>query len=1031
MVYGPFHLNNIQHKGLEDRRSAKISQQKLFVIDLGLLNKHLVFALLRLCAILFLVYQSGATTQALDLSKFITQYKQNVWSVEHGLPQNSVRAILQTHDGYLWIGTKDGLARFDGVSFTTFNKQNAKEFTSTNIASLFEDRDKGLWIGTMGGGVIRYKDGKFTLYTVDDGLPENSGLSIYEDNEGGIWIGTWRGAARYKDGKFTKYSTINTLANYIVRAVCGTKSGTVWFGTWNGVSQLNNGKITTYTTKHGLASERITEIYVDRHDSVWVGTDDGYLHRFINGRFTSYTSKLLLGKAISVIYMDSQDNLWIGSHGGGINRFKEGTFDSYTSNEGLPNDAIDAIYEDREGSLWIGTSGAGLVRFKEGIFTTYTKREGLSDDYVWSVLESRDGSIWMGTGSGGLNRYKDGKFTLYTMDNGLLSNSVYTLLEGRDGSLWIGSNAPALTRYKDGQFTHYTSKDGFPSGVDSVSLLFEAKDGAIWFSSYGGSLGVYQNNRFTNYTTTNGLSNNNTYAIWGDHEGAVLIGTFGGLDKFKDGQFTRIALHDWQFGHVVASIHEDAENTLWFGSLGSGVNRIINGKISTYSSRDGLPTDDVYNILEDMKGNLWFSTPKGVLQINKKEFDRFDRREISSLNFTSFGEAEGMLSSGCIDAGSASATKSRNGKMLFATYKGVAIVDPHNIQLNKLAPPVYIEKVEVNKKIIDISNYIELPAGSNDISFHYTALSLLAPEKVKFKYILEGFDKEWHEERSLRMVNYTNVPSGYYKFKVIAANNDGIWNDKGAMFDFYINPYFYQTYYFYALCLLIVSAIVWGLHRYRLKEMKMRLAGVMAERNRVAQELHDTLFQSMAGLAFDLEAVLNKLDDSPETSRAQLERSLINIGSILTEARRSIWDLRSKVLVGTDFPVALSKFSEELTANRPERVNIKFKGKSRPLPKLVEQNLFRIYQESITNAVKHAQANRINVEFYFKPKSVMLRVKDDGCGFDPSSYNMTNEDHFGLLGIHERVNKINGKLILNSIIGQGTEIIVEIPTNNN
>jgi signal transduction histidine kinase/ligand-binding sensor domain-containing protein/CheY-like chemotaxis protein len=823
-------------------------------------------------------FLSGEEVLALDPKKAITQYIHTTWQTEDGLPQSSVSTIIQTHDGYLWLGTQEGLVRFDGVRFTVFDTRNTEALKNNFILTLLESRDGSLWIGVYGGGLVRFKEGRFTVYTTNEGLSHDIVRCIYEGRDGSLWIGTGGGITQLKDGKFTVFTAKEGLSNNVVRAVLEDNDGTIWIGTdGGGVNRLKDGKVTAYTTREGLSNNTIWSLYEDKEGNLWIGTHGGGLNRLNDGKLTIYTtSNGLSSDAVSAIYQDRHRNLWIGTDGGGLNRFSDGKFTRYTTTEGLSDNAVLSIYEDREGSLWVGTNGGGLNRFREGKFTPFTTKEGLSSNAIWSVYESSDGSLWIGTHGKGLNRLKDGQVTVYTTKQGLANDVVRSIYEGRDGSLWIGTYG-GLSRLQNGKFVTYTTKNGLAH--DIVRSIQEDTDGSLWIGTQGG-LSHFKDGRFTTYTNEDGLLYDVVRVVRKSADGSLWIGTYGGLSRWQDGRFTTFTTAEW-FNKSVCAIDEDTDGTLWIGTIGAGLGRLKNGKLMICTAKDGLFDDIVYQILDDGKGYLWMSCNKGIFRTSKKELNDFAEGRIKAITSVAYGKAEGMANSECNGGSQPAGWRTRDGKLWFPTIKGVVAIDPNNLKTNDLPPPVVIEQVIVDEKSIDLRQNAQLPPGKGELEFQYTALSLLVPEKVRFKYKLEGFDRDWVNAGTRRIAYYTNIPPGSYRFRVIACNNDGVWNETGAAFAFHLKPHFYQTDLFFALSVLGIVATGIGVYRLRLGRMKARqqelvllvnertqeLQQEIAERKRAEMEMEKS-YQSQSVLNALLQISLEKASLEEQLKRA-------------------------------------------------------------------------------------------------------------------------------------------------------------------
>ena len=817
--------------------------------------KTLIFLSL---AVVFLltasVWQAGVLAQ--DRQKALTQYGHDVWQAEQGLPQNSVQAIAQTRDGYLWLGTQEGLVRFDGVRFTVFDKRNTEAIKHKNINSLIGSQDGSLWIGT-GGGLTRLKDGKFTTFTTQEGLLGNAITCLYEDRQGRLWIGTNNGLSQFKDERFIHYTTKDGLANNGVLAIYEDHAGRLWVGTNGGLDCLQEGRFTHYSTQEGLPSNGVGAIFESKDQSLWIGTSGG-LARLKDGQLTAYTKKDGLSHdAIRAFYEDQTGSLWIGTFGGGMNRLASGQFTSFTTHEGLSNDFVMSLYADREGSLWIGTYGGGLNRLRDNRFVTYGTKEGLANEMARAVYESRDGSVWIGTQGGGASRLKDGRLINYTTKDGLPHDVVMSFHEDRAGNMWIGSNG-GLSRFKDGRFTNFAEKDGLSPG--SVRAIYEDREGGLWVGLNTGKLYRFKDGKFTSYADQGFVS----AAVWTIHEdraGQLWIGSSRGLTRFKDGQFTTYTTQDGLSHNSVFAFSEDRDDTYWIGTYTGGLNRLKGGKFTSYTAKDGLLDDLIYQVLDDGRGNLWLTCNKGISRVSKQELNDFAEGKIKTITSTLYGTADGMRSSECNGASQPSAWKSKDGRLWFSTLRGVAVIDPNNLKHNPLLPPVIIERILVDKQAIALPALAQLPPGKGELEFQYTGLSFLAPGRVKFKYKLEGFDQDWVDAGTRRTAYYTNLPPGQYRFRVMACNSDGVWNEEGAAFAFYLRPHFYQTYWFYALCVLGAALIGVGIYLLRIRQVKVherelvllvsertqKLEQEIAERERMEETLRESeaVFRSL------------------------------------------------------------------------------------------------------------------------------------------------------------------------------------------
>ena len=816
----------------------------------------------------------------LDPKRKITQYIHDIWEIQQGLPQNSVYVVIQTGKGFLWMGTEEGLVRFDGVRFKVYDKRNVEQLLNNLIYALHEDRKGNLWIGTYGGGLtcmnrMESENGTFTTFTKEQGLSNDAVWSICEDHGGNLWIGTDEGLNLLKEGKFTIFTEKQGLSSSAIKIIYKDRGGNLWIGTDNGLNHMDpkSGKITTYSTGEGLSNNRINAICEDREGTLWIGTHKG-LNRMDpgNGKITTYTTeKALSDIRINAIYEDQEGSLWIGTYGGGLSRMnplhstnETSTFNvtSYTTKQGLPNNVVWSICEDREGSLWIGTEGGGLNRLKDGKFIAYTTREGLSNDMVWSICEDYEGNLWVGTNGGGLNRLKDGKFTAYTTREGLSNDMIWAICEGHEGNLWVGTEGGGLNHINPntGKITIYTSREGLPN--KRITTLHEDRVGYLWIGTNSGlNCMSTKNNKMTTYTIKDGLSNDRVNTIYEDRKGSLWIGTDDGLNRIgrkesSDEPFTITAYttSEGLSDKNVNAIYEDQEGSLWIGTYG-GLNRMKDGKFTNITIKEGLFDDTVLQVLEDNRGNLWMSCNKGIFRVSKKEVIDFFEGKRKAIQCDSYDEKDGMKSRECNGIGQPAGWKSRDGKLWFPTIKGVVMIDPNNIKTNRRPPPVVINELVVDNEKIQPhllrfssnESKLVLSPGKEQFEIQYTGLSFLVPEKVRFKYKLDFFDKEWRDVGSRRTAYYTKIPPGNYTFRVKACNNDGIWNETGASISFYLKPYFYQTVWFYIICTIGAVFLAVGIYRLRVRHLthrKMELEHLVAERTNQLAESNKQLEES-------------------------------------------------------------------------------------------------------------------------------------------------------------------------------------------
>jgi len=769
---------------------------------------------------------------ALDPNRTIAQYAHAAWGSEQGLPHTTVAAILQTRDGYLWFGTELGLARFDGVRFVVFDRKNTPELKSNVVRALAEDSEGTLWIGTSGGGLTQFRNGKFLAVAENLGQ-SNSAQALYADPSGAVWIGTdGGGAARYWRGKFRHYTTRDGLSDDSVFAFAQDTDGILWIGTHNGLDRLEGDKIAVYHTADGLPSDYIHSLCPDRGGGLWIGTFGGGISHWKDGRFANLSTKDGLGSnVVSTILQDSGGTLWLGTIGAGLIRLAKGGFSSHNKDIGSGSSDIWALREDRSGNLWIGTMGGGVERLSDGVLTSWTATQGLSDNVTLGVFQDRSGAMWVGTGHGGVNRLQDGRFTGFTQREGLSDNLVFSICEDRRGAIWVGTRK-GLNQITNGKIKVYTTRDGLPS--DSVLALQAARDGSLWIGTRGG-LSRLSDGRFINFTTDQGLSNNHVISILEGSQGDLWVATEGGLNRLRDGKFTVYGTAAGLSNSAVMSLFEDSSHTLWIGTNGGGLNRLKDGKFTVYSSAHGLPDDAIFAILDDGFGSLWMSGNKGIFRVAMSQLNRFAEGKTRVIEPVAYGRTDGMESEEANGGFQPAAWKAGDGKLWFPTMKGVVSVDPKKIAVRDRPFPVYLEQAAINGKPADPHAALRASPGRGDLEFVYTALDFDAPGKILFRYKLDGFDPDWVEAGSRRAAYYTNIPPGDYRFIVIARNGDGIWNSKGASLALTLEPHYWQTTWFFLVLGSSAMALLATAYTLRVRQSERRersLARRVEERTR-------------------------------------------------------------------------------------------------------------------------------------------------------------------------------------------------------
>jgi signal transduction histidine kinase/ligand-binding sensor domain-containing protein len=783
-----------------------------------------------------LVCAASDYTFALDPRIGLTQYIHKTWRLDQGLPQISVNAIAQTQEDYIWVGTDDGLARFDGMHFTIFNRSNVPELGSNSFQALLISRDKTLWAATS-AGLVEYKDGNFKTYTLKDGLPHGYISSLALDAEGTLWLGTVGGGlVRFCNNSFLTFTTASGLLHDEVWAVKATPDGSIWAGTRRGLSRYKNGIFTTYTKTNGLTDKWVHALCNDGKGGLYVGTDSG-LHHLKSGDWAAVPAVAgLESVSVQSLEIDRNGIVWVGTRYEGLKRIHGGAISDYTTAQGLSNDQVWSLLEDREGNLWIGTRGGGLNCLRHPAVLPYGKPEGLAEGTVWSVREDRNGALWFGSEQHGALRWKDGRTTQYTTRTGLLRNEIGAIAEDINGDIWLGSDA-GLNRISDGKV--YSIRAGPDAPIGHIRAIYAESDGSLWIATMGNGVSHYQDGRFIQYTKQHGLPDDWVRVILKDNRGAIWFGTNQGLACFRNGRFVPFKNEAELQHNSIYALYQDREGVLWIGTDSDGLGRLDNNTLRFISTQQGLVDDAIYSILEDHSGDFWFSCNLGVFRVSRHDLNTLAHGKIEHVNPSIFDTADGMRSRECNGGIQPSAWKAANGSLWFPTIEGVVSINPAQLSQQRLAPSVLLKNVSIDRQNVDFKSYVSMPPSHGDLEFEYTGINFFAPERIRFMYKLAGFDRDWIDAGTRRTAYYTKVPPGRYEFYVSTVGRNGTRNPETASFKFQLRHAFYQTGWFYGLCiasLVILSMAAYLLRLKVLKAHERQLVLLVDERTRELQE---------------------------------------------------------------------------------------------------------------------------------------------------------------------------------------------------
>jgi len=977
---------------------------------------------------------------ASDPSLDVSQYAHTVWRVRDGFTRGMIWAIAQTPDGYLWLGTEFGLYRFDGVRAVPWKPPMGQDLPSPVVYNLLTARDGALWIGTM-NGVASWKNGKFTRYPQIDGQLI---WALTEDREGTVWSGGATGTipgpatlCAIGSSRVRCYGKDGSLGQGPVGSVYEDRKGDLWAVTGTGIWRWRPGPPKFYPLPVG--ARPIEGFSEDDGGKLLIGIEGG-LRRFVNGKIEAYpvpgTVQAFLTRRL---LRDHNGGLWIAAYNAGLVHIHDGRADVFRQADGLSSDDVGALFEDRENNIWASTAN-GLDRFRTAAVATFSLKEGLSNSLAWSVLADKDGSIWVATPDG-LDRGGNGQFTTYDKHAGKLNGSDPTsLFQDSGGRIWVSTHR---------QFG-YLEGNRFVSvgtaGIEATACVGEDSAGNLWIADQQKGLFQLRNSKLVKRIPWIGLGHKDfALSLAADPlRGGIWLGFYGGgISHFADGrvQETYTAADGLANGSV-DNLRVERDGTLWAATDG-GLTRIKNGHFETLSRENGLPCDAIHWIIQGDDRSFWLYSPCGLLRLARSEMDAWtaaaDRGQaaMQMVHPAVFDVSDGVLvHEVSSDRPGTPVAKSLDGRIWFLTFDGLSVIDPRHLPFNKVPPPVHIEQITANGKIYDRSNGLQLPARIRDLKIDYTALSFVVPEKVRFRYQLEGQDRNWREATNDREVQYSNLPPGDYVFRVTAANDSGVWNDAGDMLRFSIAPVYYQTNWFRAVCVTAVLVLVWGLYRLRLQQLQWRFnEGVEArvsERTRIARELHDTLLQSLHGLMFQFQAARNMLPRKPDEAAAVLDSAIGATEQTITDSRGAIQHLRSEI-GERDLGQWLTATSQELAKSHTTNAHVPVfrltvEGERKTLSALPRDEICPIAREILRNAFQHAQASRIEAEIRYDDRGFRLRIRDDGKGIDPRVLQAGGTlGHWGLRGVRERAQQIGAHLDFWSEAGAGTEVQLKIP----
>jgi signal transduction histidine kinase/ligand-binding sensor domain-containing protein len=946
-----------------------------------------------------------------------------VWQREQGLPQNFVRALAQTKDGYLWVGSDAGVSRFDGVRFVSFGLPEG--FQTGPVQTLLGDGQGALWIGSVDRGLGRWQRGRFTAFTRGDGLPSDSVNALAEDSEGQLWVGTEGGLALWQNGHLETPSTVAELAGKPITALFSRGKGAMWIGArGTGVFSLRGGHLMQMNDP--VFDDLLQNphcLLVDHEKRIWVGAgEDSVLYRD-GEQWRHYRFPRRLARHyISALAEDPDGTVWAGSVSEGLFEFRHGKLVAVNAGSGLSDNLVEALLVDREGKLWVGTHG-GLNRVRPKNLSVISYNEGLGGGAVLGLAEVMPGVIWASQSSEGLYAW-DGRYFNPLSAAGLLpgDGQAGALLAAKDGSCWMGGGR-GLLQFKD--TCNVESEGGAPALANlDISVLGQDAQGRLWVGTRQGEVWWRNNGRWLAQKHSQYL--HAITAIVPRADGSVWVGTAGdglfSVEGKENGQWTK---RGGLLSDGVRTLYMDGDGTLWIGTGGGGLSRLKEGKMAKFTTREGLPENTISQILDDDRGKLWLGGDRGIVCVSKQELENVAAQKIPAMSPQVFGRNEGMLSEECISGFFPIGLRTKSGLLWFPTQEGIVVVDPHRQTMEMPAPAVVLEETLVDG-VPDTAETLHLGPGKHRLEFRYTGLNFDAPERVRFRYRLEGLDSDWVEAGTSRSASYPYVPYGRYRFEVIAGNGEGGWSARGASVSVTAQPYLWQTWWFQVPASLALLAVIAAtarvmekrkLHR-RLEQLERERA-LATERERIARDLHDDLGSSLARISL-LSGLLKADRDNP----SQVESHAVKISQSADQTVRALEEIVWAVRPGSDSLQSLVEYIAHFATELFEgggihcRLDLPHDLPAIPLPPEVRHNVFLVVKEALANALKHAGAREVRIRAEVTDDALEIVVEDDGKGFDILGLKRGN----GLNNMRRRAQAIGEDVTIESRPGHGTAV---------
>ena len=957
---------------------------------------------------------------ALDPAQPAGSYLRRTFTVEDGLPANEINSIIQTHNGFLWIASDGGLARFDGQRFAAIRFRDGVS-GEVPARALLTAPDGALWVGTDGGivripsaAVDHFDPTLVKFYHPGPGLSDQV-ICLHLSQAGALWAGTFGGLYRLDEGKF-----VSVIPRDMVSRIEEASNGHLLIITGHGFVEWDGKRIVQHpevARELGVATNQIFHVFEDRRGVTWYCTSAGVARRS-NGALQKFAPYNVPSAGAWRVYEDPQGNVWIA---GQMGLFRATTTSLEQQRLGLKPTFT---YSDINGDLWIADAAEGLVRLKDRAVRMYGSADGLPSNVVMTVLADHNGTLWAGSNCGGLSRFDGRRFRTYSERDGLSNSCVWALAEDDRHDLWVGTWGGGLYRFRDGRFTQFSTAQGLPSPI-ALSIA-PARDGSLWVATSAG-LTRLQKGRFRNYTIADGLSSERVLTVFEDRNGGIWAGTSAGVDRFDGARFMPLRTDPHASEIPYGMIQEDSDLNIYALSVVNGISRVEGPQLANIDQ--GI---EASGMLASMGSSLWFSGKQGIFRVPAGALRREENDRDSPLDYRLFARPDGLNSREC-SAGQRNMATTPDGKLWVATVKGLAMLDLGRLPHTTRKPGIFLEEVGVGRTKQPPRRDVVLRPGSSHIELRFTAVELAAPENIRLQYRLDGVDPGWLDAGSDRTAIYTDIPVGVHSFRIRACNGDGIWDREGIVYRITQQPYVYQTAAFRVASIAAGLLLLVGLYQLRLRHaaarIGARLEARVAERERIARDLHDTLLQGFHGVLMRLQAVYNLLPGRPADARLVLETTLDDAAQAITEARDAVQDLRASTVLTNDLAKAIEALGQSMAeeqraeAREATAFSVEVEGTPQELHPILRDEIYRISAEALRNAFHHALAQHIEVEFQYDQRRFRVRVRDDGIGIDPGVLGAGGRPgHWGLRGMRERARGIGSQLEVWSEHASGTEI---------